>query len=276
MKFSLFGFIFLFTVTNAFKNTGMMYFSSPLLTVPNTQETSQHYMKSEELRELMNPYMDQLPTVVFQLRKDLHDKVEKIFVKDSISNKKTLFPVNHNYSSFKTVSFNRIDDFTSNLGDMNILVESMSQDESSVDQFNELLVNLLQQKKCNVIVEFLPFVVTSKSLSDRSFSVEEMQADTEVLMEDLDEVFNKYVEEAAKEDLVASIYNNGDQHFNAVPVEGKSLFETYQFFSNGVLLATFVSLFLVYVTLQGLSWLSSLQISYRALERPTDVSKKAK
>ncbi len=50
-----------------------------------------------------------------------------------------------------------------------------------------------------------------------------------------------------------------------------NLFTKYQFFTPGIFMGTFVSLFLVSVLIVALSWISDLQISYKSFEKKPDI-----
>lgn len=59
------------------------------------------------------------------------------------------------------------------------------------------------------------------------------------------------------------------------PVNEKhDLFSKYQFFSPGIWMCTIVSIFLVFVLSVALSWITSLEISYKAFDKPIDFEKK--
>lgn len=53
-----------------------------------------------------------------------------------------------------------------------------------------------------------------------------------------------------------------------------NLFTEYQFFTPGVWLAIIVSLFLVYVATTAVSWITSIELSYKSFEKQIDYEKK--
>ncbi|GME81419.1 unnamed protein product [Ambrosiozyma monospora] len=53
-----------------------------------------------------------------------------------------------------------------------------------------------------------------------------------------------------------------------------SLFDSYGFFSNGIWMTAIVSFFLLWILLTSLSWLQSLQVSYKAFDKQVSGSKK--
>lgn len=57
--------------------------------------------------------------------------------------------------------------------------------------------------------------------------------------------------------------------------DGRSnLFTKYQFFTPGIWLCLIISLFLVYVLLTAVGWISSIQITYKSFEKQVDYEKK--
>lgn len=53
-----------------------------------------------------------------------------------------------------------------------------------------------------------------------------------------------------------------------------SLFTKYQFFSAGIFMCLIVSFFLVFVLVNALSWLNSIEITYQSFEKQVDLEKK--
>lgn len=75
--------------------------------------------------------------------------------------------------------------------------------------------------------------------------------------------------------LLASQSASSPSVTSVPPVSEKhDLFSKYQFFSPGIWMCSIVSIFLVFVLSVALSWITSLEISYKAFEKPIDFEKK--
>lgn len=67
------------------------------------------------------------------------------------------------------------------------------------------------------------------------------------------------------------------QQEDAIPVAKKTnsnLFTNYQFFSPGIWMSLIVSGFLLFILYNGLSWVSSLEVSYNSFDKQVDYEKK--
>lgn len=301
------------TFAAAFSNTGPVYAS---INQNNGQDQREfqlsRYMDSDSLNAKLSTLQN--PTEVFQVSKELLDEVSKEAVFQQFKQKvaaasvsdKVRYDVNkaeeNEITGFKQVSaeqFGKQTTATAN-GD-NVIIKGFQ----SSSEFISLLQKTINDDKyssTNIVVQFVPANDSDSQSSikgeplqnaRRDLSSEQIEQDSAKLVDEINDTFDKLVAEAELEggymtiqDHESSDNNNtaadsvnanaNADGFEEIKVSNGSLFETYQFFSSGILSATIVSLFLVYVLIQGLSWVASLQVSYRALERPVDGNKKNK
>lgn len=267
------------SAVSAFSNSAPVY-------VSNNRAPLSHYMSSEDVGTVISLLEGR--TTVFRIPKALHESFTRIGLFGGFQHSDKVFYENKSFSSeFKPISLTEV----TKEGENGFFVTDIT--ESSVEEF----MRTLDKVPGNVVFEFIPEKKERdvSRLQFRELSTEAMDEDN-LKLEDLDKTFSKLIEEAKAEGGMVSIsdadveYDNpkkpnvvdsaeegkakGD--YKEIKVQGGSLLDTYQFFSSGILSATIVSLFLVYVLIQGLSWVSSMQISYRALEKPVDGRKKAK
>ena len=142
----------------------------------------------------------------------------------------------------------------------------------------------------NVIIQGLPsFETPGNSWFDKSQqqlqnllksnSKKREELDYGRIEQELNETFEE-VNELLNDELV-EIYEKTNieskstlSHSNKKIVIGDSLFDKYSFFTNGIWMCTIVFLFLTWLLSMALSWLSSLQVSYGAFDKPFDFEKK--
>ncbi|GMM38460.1 hypothetical protein DASC09_057990 [Saccharomycopsis crataegensis] len=298
------------SVAWGFKNTGPVYIQN---VNSDNSKVAPHYMDESKLMSEIGELVENSSsshvarTVIFQLKKSLFDSVSNdAHFQDFISNAqhtpKVLYHDDNNqqeyFKSFTPVSISSI-----NESEEDLIVDDIS--EVTIEEFGQALSGL---KNTNVVVQFIPAnnkpvdevyqkinneVAKNLVVQKREISGYDIEVDNDDLLEEMKNTFSKLIEDAKQEggvvtisdedseDLTDSskdIYYDGysNEEFEEIKVTSGSVFETHQFFSSGILSATIVSLFLVYVLIQGLSWVSSLQVSYRALERPVDANKKTK
>lgn len=148
----------------------------------------------------------------------------------------------------------------------------------------EGVVKVLEHQNPNMVIQFLPslesFLVQDK-LSVRDLGDEASEIDSKKISDDLNDLFDKLVADAEAEGGYVTIQDHGktvsgssNSTYEEIVVTGGSIFDTYQLFSNGILSGLIVSLILIWVLLHGISWVSELQVSYRALEKQITPHKK--
>lgn len=146
----------------------------------------------------------------------------------------------------------------------------------------------------NFIIQGLPLFESPDSLLDsaalklkyflgnqkRHNQEEEVQEmDYESIGKELEEAFEE-VNSLLEEETVTIYKSNDDIKDQYSSSSGKpiiadgSLFDRYGFFSSGIWMGTIVSLFIFWLLSVSLSWLGSMQISYRAFDKPVNVEKK--
>ncbi|KAG7735146.1 hypothetical protein KL948_000712 [Ogataea haglerorum] len=122
------------------------------------------------------------------------------------------------------------------------------------------------------------YVKRISQYTKRSDAVDE--TDYATIEEELNEAFDEINQMI--EDETATIYEPGQGTVNydagnsasvSTVVDG-SLFDKYGFFTPGLVMCTFVSLFLFFIFSVALKWLNSLQVSYKAFEKPVTFGKK--
>lgn len=91
--------------------------------------------------------------------------------------------------------------------------------------------------------------------------------------EDVVEAFDKAKSLAAEEDGEATILDDGDNDDEDTP-SNSSLFTTYQFFSSGIFMGLIVSFFLLFILYMALTWMTTIQISYKSFDKQVDHDKK--
>ncbi|KAG7878713.1 hypothetical protein KL938_003856 [Ogataea parapolymorpha] len=122
------------------------------------------------------------------------------------------------------------------------------------------------------------YVKKISQYTKRSDAVDE--SDYAAIQEELNEAFDEInqmigdetatIYEPEQEDVS---YNTGNSASTSTVVDG-SLFDKYGFFTPGLVMCTFVSLFLFFIFSIALKWLNSLQVSYKAFEKPVTFGKK--
>ncbi|KAG7855476.1 hypothetical protein KL919_004616 [Ogataea angusta] len=122
------------------------------------------------------------------------------------------------------------------------------------------------------------YVKKISQYTKRADAVDESDYDT--IQEELNEAFDEINQMI--EDETATIYEPNQESVNystgnsastSAVVDG-SLFDKYGFFTPGLVMCTFVSLFLFFIFSIALKWLNSLQVSYKAFEKPVTFGKK--
>ncbi|KAG7890268.1 hypothetical protein KL935_004171 [Ogataea polymorpha] len=122
------------------------------------------------------------------------------------------------------------------------------------------------------------YVKKISQYTKRSDAVDE--SDYAAIQEELNEAFDEINQMIGDE--TATIYepeqenvnyNTGNSARSSSVVDG-SLFDKYGFFTPGLVMCTFVSLFLFFIFSIALKWLNSLQVSYKAFEKPVTFGKK--
>lgn len=76
------------------------------------------------------------------------------------------------------------------------------------------------------------------------------------------------------EAAASSVADSVSEALSTLAPARSNLFQTYQFFTPGVWLALIVSVFLIYVASTAVSWITSIQLSYRAFEKQIEFEKK--
>lgn len=131
-------------------------------------------------------------------------------------------------------------------------VFKLQNDDQLLDRLEKL--SILHADK-NIIIQGLPGV-NQKRLAEGQIDVESIENGIRDAFQDIEELID---ENSSSKATVAA---------------GNSLFDNYSFFTPGIWMGTLISLFLFFLVAQALSWLSSMQISYRAFEKPVDFQKK--
>ncbi|CDK28380.1 unnamed protein product [Kuraishia capsulata CBS 1993] len=144
---------------------------------------------------------------------------------------------------------------------------------SKINEYFEQLTLILSSKH-KVIVQGLPTFAepTVPAIQKRDDTVSE--EDYNKIQQELDQAFQEIEDmiESENSDKPISIYEKSvSAAFNTT--DG-SLFDKYSYFTPGIWMCTLVSLFLVFVFGVALNWLSSLQVSYRAFDKPFNARKK--
>lgn len=165
------------------------------------------------------------------------------------------------------------------------------------DKKEHQLSDLLQHN--NVVVQVKPQFTTKSSHGDsiKEFLDEKLHLNLQQLEkrdesfddEDLDDIedFQDLEDEykaaeallvANEEDVVevSSSKKGKSKHGDKKKEQKKNsnLFTEYQFFTPGVWLSIIVSLFLVYVATTAISWITSIELSYKSFEKQVDYEKK--
>lgn len=170
-----------------------------------------------------------------------------------------------------------------------IVVDLDDRSDYSLSQFLELDNVVVQVKPkfstghshVDSIQEFLDesLGIDLGKLGKRSGDLEE---DDDEVADDLDNYEEEYrVAEAllvANEDEIdftdekhiSKNYNNKKDKKKT----NSNLFTEYQFFTPGVWLSIIVSLFLIYVATTAISWITSIELSYKSFEKQVDYEKK--
>lgn len=179
--------------------------------------------------------------------------------------------------------------------------DDISQSEANVvvvdldDNTEHQLSDLLQHS--NVVVQVKPHFTTKHSHGNsiKEFLDEKLHLDLEHLGKRHESADDEEVEEiedfldledeyraaeallVANEDVVEETSTKKDKPKNDDKKKEKknsNLFTEYQFFTPGVWLSIIVSLFLVYVATTAISWITSIELSYKSFEKQVDYEKK--
>lgn len=138
--------------------------------------------------------------------------------------------------------------------------------DNALDRLDKLAV--LHSEK-NVVLQGVPDAGAGGAgltQSTTQISVENLERAIREAFEEVEELIDEKTHGKEPEKIVQEA-----QDFVA-PVGG--LFARYTFFTPGIWMGTIVSLLLVLLVSAALSWLSSMQISYRAFDKPVDFEKK--
>ncbi|ODV86018.1 hypothetical protein CANARDRAFT_28070 [[Candida] arabinofermentans NRRL YB-2248] len=173
--------------------------------------------------------------------------------------------INSNANIITIKLSNDIDELFNNLNKLsvvypvdNIIVQTLPSFKNTNSLLNKATDSLTKQKQTkrhSVIDQDIDYDTLEKDLKDAFDEIEKLIQDESYTIQDDDK---------------STIYKNVSA---PVPIDG-SLFDKYGFFSNGIWMGTLVSLFLFSVLYIALGWLSSLQVSYKAFDKPFNANKK--
>ncbi|OUM53530.1 hypothetical protein BVG19_g2823 [[Candida] boidinii] len=158
--------------------------------------------------------------------------------------------------------------------------------------FNKIWISSTQELS-NVIIQGLPTFEERKHKSllkkaskwlnpnekresgedeEKEQSYAQVEAELKSAFEEINEMIGDEVVTMYNDEIPSSQVKKTDTSSTAA--NGGSLFDNYGFFSTGIWMGTIVSLLLVFVFSVSLSWISSLNISYKSFDKPINLQKK--
>ncbi|CCE86196.1 Piso0_005852 [Millerozyma farinosa CBS 7064] len=177
----------------------------------------------------------------------------------------------------------KIDEFLGDQSDKIVVVQGKPSFGTN-DHQNEAVLESIQGGLRNVYASLEKNVLKSAGNGRRSADAEDEDSqgadDFDKVVSEVESDFDKAKSMLAQEsDLPVNILTSESESspsITSVPsVSAKhDLFSKYQFFSPGIWMCSIVSIFLVFVLSVALSWITSLEISYKAFEKPIDFEKK--
>lgn len=159
--------------------------------------------------------------------------------------------------------------------DSNVKLEELLKHSNFIVQMKPKFATALTHD--SYIKEFLDEKLHLK-LDKRSYESEDEDLETVESFEDLEDEFR--AAEAllmATEDDVQATSEKKYKPKDGIKKKKKgnsNLFTEYQFFTPGVWLSIIVSLFLVFVASTAISWITSIELSYKSFEKQVDYEKK--
>ncbi|ODV58019.1 Voa1p ASCRUDRAFT_129116 [Ascoidea rubescens DSM 1968] len=146
--------------------------------------------------------------------------------------------------------------------------------DSISDEPVEKLSKLLNVDNLGIIVQGVPDLSGQK----RGWDDEVYQEDSELLSEEIEEYLGSDENNDKPKQTSSSInstkllhndiYNMAMASGNNSTINNGNLFQKYQFFSTGIFMGLIVGFLILLVLLQALSWISSIEVSYKALDKP--------
>lgn len=273
--------------------------TAPLLAVPAfSQEDFEYITESHNVSQALKEY-----TAGFCLNKDQKLVVYRVSGLKSNSFKDiaedSTYIQHVHYRSSSELDFEL--DSNCKVEYVDQIPADISQSESSVivvdldEKTEHQLSDLLQHN--NVVIQVKPKFTTKHSHghSIKEFLDEKLHLDLKHLGKRHDDFDDEDVEEiedfqdledeyraaeallVANEDVVEVSSAKEDKPKNGDKKKEKknsNLFTEYQFFTPGVWLSIIVSLFLVYVASTAISWITSIELSYKSFDKQVDYEKK--
>lgn len=144
----------------------------------------------------------------------------------------------------------------------------LTSDENLMDKLDKL--SILHSDK-NIIIQGVPSktndAIKQKRTGDYDVTVESIEKTIREAFEEVEGI----IDDNKSESTIAKT----EETFSTekTVIEG-GLFAKYTFFTPGIWMGTIVSLIVFFLVSTALSWLSSMQISYKAFDKPFDFEKK--
>ncbi|OWB56546.1 hypothetical protein B5S28_g2452 [[Candida] boidinii] len=113
---------------------------------------------------------------------------------------------------------------------------------------------------------------SSEEEDDEEESYAQVEAELKSAFEEINEMIGDEVVTMYNDEVPSSQVKKADSSSTAT--NGGSLLDNYGFFSTGIWMGTIVSLLLVFIFSVSLSWISSLNISYKSFDKPMNLQKK--
>lgn len=299
------------SASSSFKNTAPMLVSSDLLSDGNTDYVTTFEKSNEKISTIIEGVISEGSNVVFMKISGLDESdIDSEFLTSTNLNDLS-FISNHviynevkeihilpNVSTCKDVFFAVFHDSTPDIVSLKSAVENKNFSFYIINLIknDELIDNLLQIseifKNSKIIIQGVPDFIEPKLKSNTFSTLKSIitqkkrdNLDYDKIEEELIESFEEInllldddqlveaYEDEKDINLSFSSASSKQRKSNPNVVDG-SLFDKYGFFSTGIWMGTIVFLFLTWLLSIALSWLSSMQISYGAFEKPIDFEKK--
>lgn len=144
---------------------------------------------------------------------------------------------------------------------------SSAEQREMLDSVFAKLDVLLDGALTNIMVQGVPSFeavgqnLYNENLGGKNKRIEDGELEAlEQAEQELEDAF-KEIESMIDDDSEVTIMSDG------------SVFDNYGFFTPGIWMCTLISLFLVWILLMALKWVGSLQVSYKAFEKPVSSKK---